>query len=84
MKITVKGSERNINLHIPTGMVFNRGSARIANFFARKYAGEAMENIPSDAMEQILEELLHIKKKHGSWELVHIESASGEKISIIL
>lgn len=84
MKISVQGGGYNINLRLPTRMIFSKTVARIANYTGRKYAGEAMDGITPEQMDALFAELRRIKKKHGSWELVDVESSDGEKVNIIL
>lgn len=84
MRIQITGGSRDINLAFPTGLVFNRGSAWIANTVGRHYAGDAMPDIPPEAMAAILAEMRRIKKKHGHWTLVEVKSSGGEGVTITL
>lgn len=84
MKIAVKGGGHDLKLIFPTALVFNKGTVWLANQFGRKYAEDAMKDIPPEAMDKLFAELRRIKKKHGTWELVDIESASGELVKVIL
>jgi hypothetical protein len=45
---------------------------------------DVRDYIPSDKLELIFRELRRIRKKHGSFDLVDVESADGEKIKITL
>lgn len=73
-----------MNLLLPTGLIFGKGTAWLANHVGRKYAEDSMKNIPPEALEALFAEFRRIKKKHGSWELVDIESSSGEVVKVIL
>lgn len=84
MKILVKADGHNINLLLPTGMLFGKGTVWLANHFGRLYAQDALKDIPPEALDALFAEFRRIKKKYGSWELVDIESASGELVKIIL
>ena len=84
MKIIVKTPEHDIRLGIPTALIFSQGSAWLANKLGRKYAPEAMMNIPPEAIPALCAELRRIKKKYGPYELVEVESASGEHVKITL
>lgn len=84
MKIIVKSEEHNIRLGFPTTWLFGRGSAFLAEKLGRKYAPEAMENIPLDAIPILCAELRRIKKKYGSYDLVEVESAEGDYVKIQL
>ena len=84
MKIEAKGRGHNLSLVLPTRMLFSKTVWKIVNSTGRKYAPEALERIPPEAMEAIFTELTRVKKKYGKWELVDIESADGETITITL
>ena len=84
MKIQVKAAGRNFTVPIPTGLIFSKATVWIANHFGRKYAGDAMKDIPPEAMDALFAELRRIKKKHGTWELADIESAGGEHVTVVL
>ena len=84
MRIRVQAEGRNINIALPTCMIFSKAVARIANTAGRKYAGDAMAQITPEQMDALFAEFRRIKKKYGSWELVDVESAGGEKVKIIL
>jgi len=84
MRILIKGGERNINLMFPTCLVFNRGAAWVANTVGRHYAGDAMPDIPPEAMAAIFAELRRVKRKHGHWTLVEVKSSGGEGVTITL
>ena len=84
MKIHIKSSGRNLRFYFPTGLVFNRTIARIGNALGRKYAADSMNHISPEALEVLFAELGKVKKKYGTWELVKVESASGEIIEIVL
>ena len=84
MKIQVKAADHNFTVPIPTGLIFSKATVWIADHFGRKYAGEAMKNIPPEAMDALFAEFRRIKKKHGAWELVEAESSEGEIVRITL
>lgn len=84
MKINIQSNDRNLRFYFPTGLIFNRTIARIGNVLGRKYAADSMIHISPEALEVLFTELGRIKKQHGTWELVKVESASGEIIEIVL
>ena len=43
-----------------------------------------MKDISPEALTALFAEFRRIKKKHGSWELVDIESADGGLVKVIL
>ena len=84
MRIRIKAEEHDLNIILPTGLVFSRGTVWLANHFGRKYAGDAMKDIPPEALEALFAEFRRIKKKYGAWDLVEVESAGGEQVLIRL
>ena len=84
MKIRVESGEFKINVILPTALVFSRGSAWLANHVGRKYSGNAMDQIPPEALKLIFAEFRRIKRKHGKWKLVEIDSSEGDRIRIEL
>lgn len=84
MRIEIKDGVRNLTLLLPTTLLFSSGTAWLANTVGRKYAAEEMKDIPPEALNALFAELRRIKKRHGSWELVDVESADGEKVKITL
>lgn len=84
MKIIVKTPEHNIRFRLPTSLIFSKGSAFLVEKLGRKFSPESMVNIPPEAIPKLCDELRRIKKKHGAYELVEVESAEGEYVQIIL
>ena len=84
MRITVKSEDTNVNLVLPTNLIFGRGTVWLANHFGRKYAGDAMKDIPPEALKRLFAEFRRIKKTHGRWELVEVRSADGDEVHITL
>ena len=84
MKISVHDDETDLNLWLPTNLIFGKLTVKLINGVGRKYAGEALEKIPPEALERLFAEIRRIKKKYGSWELVDVESADGSIVHITL
>lgn len=84
MRILVQGGEHDLNIVLPTRMLFSKTVLRLVNVTGRKYAGDALERIPPEFFDVLFAELRHVKKKYGSWDLVDIESADGERVLIRL
>ena len=84
MKIRIKSSEVNMNLVLPTRLLFGKTVVKLANTIGRRYAAEALEGISPEALELLCAELRRIKKKHGSWDLVDVQSADGDIVQIVL
>lgn len=99
MRIQIKAQGHKFTIPIPTGMIFSRPAVWLALKIARKnvdkdmkYIPEIVEehtdnvlmNIPDEAVYALCDEIRRIKKKYGSWNLVEVESASGEQVLIRL
>ena len=96
MKIIVKGEGHNINIPIPTGLIFSKASVRtwlkIARISAGKYMPERVnqkadaffDGLSDEAVYALCNELMRIKRKYGSWDLVEVESSDGTQVLIRL
>lgn len=84
MKIRISGRERNICLLLPTSLIFSGATIRLMNIAVKFIPEDVRDYIPSDKLEMIFRELRRIRKKYGSFDLVDVESADGEKIKITL
>ena len=84
MRIKVKSGDTNINIPLPTNLVFSKAAVWLANRVGRKYAGDAMKNIPPEALDRLFGEFRRIKRRYGSWELVHVISSDGDEVHITL
>lgn len=90
MKIQVKGDGRNLRIVLPTALIFSKPAAwlylRMGKYQTENHESDdtSMVHIPDEAMYAVCDELRRIKRKYGSWELVDIESAGGEKIQVTL
>lgn len=84
MRVKVSDKDTNLDIILPTGLVFSRGTVFLVNKVARKYAGDAMENIPPEAMAALFAEFRRIKRKYGKWDLVEVESADGDRVLVRL
>ena len=84
MKIHIKSKEQNLRIRIPTGLVFSPLGARFICRYGLQYAGDAMKDVSPEALKALFAEFRRIKRKHGSWELVDIESSDGELVKVVL
>jgi len=84
MRIRIKSDERNLNIVLPTKLIFGRWIVYLANTVGRKYAGEQMAAISPEALDALFKEFRRIKDHYGKWELVDIQSSDGESVKIIL
>ena len=84
MKILIKSETQNLRIWIPTCFVFSPLVARLGCRYGLRYAGDAMKDMTPEALDFLFAEFRRIKQKHGSWELVNIESCSGDLVKVIL
>ncbi len=84
MRIHIKSGEKNLNIILPTKLIFGKWVVYLANTFGRKYAAEEMNAISPEALDALFAQMRHIKDRYGKWELVDIESSTGEIVKIIL
>ena len=84
MKIHIKSGSQNLRIRIPTGLVFSPLGARFICRYGLQYAGDAMKDLSPEALSALFAEFRRIKRKHGSWELVDIESSDGELVKVVL
>mgnify|MGYP003297795493 CR=1 FL=1 len=78
VRITKNGQEQVITL--PTKMLLNKFVIRLA--FKNHRTG--LNGISRRDSEILLTELERFRQRHGSWDLVEVESADGETVIITL
>lgn len=83
MKIKVRSGERNFTLLLPTRLIFSKTVLKFGLRMGRKYSAQ-VPDIPPEMAEALCDEIKRIKKKHGAWELVDVQSGDGEMVQIIL
>ena len=84
MKIHIKSEGRDLQLWLPTSLIFSKTVARLGGKYGKLYAGDAMKNIPPEAIDILFAEFRRMKGKHKNWELVKIERADGSVVDISL
>lgn len=89
MKIIIQDGEHDVNLTIPTGLIFNKPVAWLGLRAGRKYlksgnTGVSLDDISEEAVYRLVEELNRIKHRYGSWNLVEVQSADGERVLVTL
>lgn len=84
MKIKIRSDEHKFTLLLPTGLMFSRATVWMINKLGRKYAGDALKDIPPEALDRLFAEFRRIKRRHRRWELVDVESADGDVVKVIL
>lgn len=84
MRIHVTSEDHNIRLCIPTNLFFNPMVARFAVRYGLRNAPDSVRSISPEAMDSLFAEFRRIKKQHGRWELVDMETSTGDKVKIVL
>ena len=83
MKIRIRSYERSFTLILPTRLLLSKGAVKLGLRIGKRYS-ISVPDIPPKIVDALCDEVKRIKKKHGSWELVDVQSADGEQINIRL
>lgn len=83
MKIRIRSDEKKFTVLLPTRLLFSKTVLKFGLRMGRKYSDQ-MPDIPPETVEALCDEIRRIKKKHGAWELVDVQSGDGEMVQIIL
>ena len=84
MRIKVKGEGRNVDICLPTALIFNGITAEVAAHSMGKYAPARDNNLSAKQMRALFSEFRRIKNKYGTWTLVDVQTSDGETVKIIL
>ena len=82
MKISVIKDGRHMDLLIPMGLLCNGFVLRLLLKSMDRAA--VLPPLSGDAVRKIMMELRRIQKKYGSWDLIDVQSADGERVHIRL
>ncbi len=82
MKIQVTGAGTDLNLTLPTKLIFN--SFVLKRVLKSRRLTKAVNGLSPEAADQLVAELNRIKKKQGSWTLVEVLTADGEQVTITI
>ncbi len=83
MKIRVRSHGHTLTLLLPTRLLFSRPMITFGLQIGKQYS-DAVPDIPPLAIDSLCKELHRIKRTYHDWELVHIETATGETVQVIL
>ena len=83
MKIRVSSEDYRFCIVLPTRLLFSKGLLKLGIRIGKRYT-KVVPDIPPAAVDALCDEIRYIKRKHGSWELVHMESPDGSMVQIIL
>ena len=84
MRIKIKGEGRNVDICLPTALIFNGITAEVAAYSMGKSAPARDNNLSARQMRALFSEFRRIKNKYGTWTLVDVQSSDGETVKIIL
>ena len=89
MKIQIISGEKEQNIILPTRLLLNHFTAKIAEkklALAVQKDGYSFhtEELSQDALPEIFRELNRMKRKYGQWELVEVISADGDCVRVVL
>lgn len=88
MKILVRSDGRRLNLVLPTGLVFSptliKAVVKLGKRHAEKNAKSSIADIDPKMWKILCSEIRRTKRKHKHYELLVVQSADGDHVSIIL
>lgn len=83
MRIIVKSQEaKNINITLPTGLIFNRIILSIALRALNKEMPKNNIRLKQKDKRQIIKLLRRMRRKHPNLELVNVESSDGDIVKV--
>lgn len=81
MKVIVKETTgTDVNLPLPSGLVFNPVSATILAGLCKKYGVAVSRKQMVDFLKLVRE----YKKNHPDWRFIEVDSPDGEHVEIVL
>ena len=83
MRIRIRSAEKNLNLILPTRLLFSRPVMKLICLSSRYWDEDYLNNLSPEAIDVLFAEFRRIKNRYGSWELVNVESADGETVQIV-
>lgn len=85
MKIIIRSSDgHHFTIPFPTALLTSPTALRFELNASRKHIAMPPVNIPPEAVSALCRSIRQCTKAHSPWELVHVESANGDLVSIIL
>lgn len=84
MKILIRTQKKTLCLYVPTFLLCSKGLILLGLRIGKKYDPEHVPDLKPEAVGALCREMKRIKKKHGSWELLDLESSDGDHVQILL
>lgn len=80
MLIQIHSPETRLTIPIPTGLVFNRFTAR----FIPLALADSGVPVTADQAVRLVDIINRFRKTHPDWVLVDVQSADGERVRVKL
>ena len=85
MKINVKDAGgKGFTIGLPNAMLFSPTLLNFGIRMGKRHAQDSMPDIPPETIRKLCRTIKDYSKKYGPWELVHVESASGDRVVITI
>lgn len=84
MKITIRNHEgKGFTIPLPTALLSNPTLVTFGLRISRKASASAPD-LSAETVQSFCAAIKQVKRQYGTWELVHVESADGDIVSVIL
>ena len=85
MRIYITHNNFTFVIPVPTRLFLNKPVVKLANCACKGYCPEMVPDIDPEDVEKLYQEIKKCKKRYGKkWDLVDVQSASGEEVRIRL
>lgn len=85
MKIQIREARgRGFTIPIPNCLLFSPTLLETGLKIGKRYAGTSVPDIPPEILRALCAAVKDLRRRYGTWELVHVESAGGDLVSIII
>lgn len=85
MKIQIKeAGGKSLTIPLPNAMLFSPTVVKLVLRFSSHRDHDEMPQFPSEVVDGICAAIKNYTRKHGPWELVHVESSGGDIVIITI
>ncbi len=85
MRIYIRQNNFTFFIPVPTRLFLNKPVIKIANWACKEYCPDEMPDIDPEDVEKLYQAIKKCKKRYGKkWDLVDVQSASGEGVRVRL
>ena len=74
----------DLTIPLPNALLFSPALLNFGIWIGDRYSHGAMPDIPPETVKLACQAILDHRNKFGPWELVHVESADGATVIIIV